>query len=433
MDAAEFDRALKLGLGRIILYLQKHPAAPHRAAILQACLHSLAWDIQIEGSRAEYMFDIIELTGEQAFYREHILAALATSGDDADASQLFALARRFAARGDEAARQAMYDKFIANRQDGINAGAEQLIFLDGISGFIFVADQFGKSLLAGKEDWLYGYLLGWLEDMYGEEAVRPAIERAREENPQVRAYLEAAAEVEAQRKKHTTSRMDTTEMPYSQIKAILAGRKDDPFDIETDIAVRRWSKHATQADLAQAAADLLLETDPKRLRTYLRIFWQRKFPLAVESLIEFVRHPEAKVAAQALAALKIIQHPAVRAFAFELMDTTSDRRSWAVDLLINNFQEGDHLILERFARTPLNSEEERWRLGHGILDFCEAHSNPESEERLMLALYEYNPCSHCRERIIDRLLALDRLPDWMAEECRYDVNLDIREKFALPE
>jgi hypothetical protein len=422
MDEKEFDRTLKLGLGRVILHLQKYPAAPHRESILHACLHSLAYDTQIEGNRAEYMFDIIELTGEAEFYRQHILAALADSGDDWDASQLFDLARRFAQRGDAAARQAMYDKFLANCRRGDDTGAEQLIFLDGIPGFLFAAEQIGKMLLDTDSSWKYSYLLDLLKDMSGEDA-RLAVEQVGADNAQVKAYMDSIAEVQAKREKWGDTRLSPASTTYDQLKQLIIENGEWP-----NISTTRWGELATDTDLAQAASDLLLETDPRRLRGYLRIFWRRMYPLDVEPLIELARHQEMKIAAPAMRTLQIIPHPMIRTFALDLIATLSDRIGWAPELLVKNYQEGDHLILERLMTVPL-IEDNYQQLGRGIMDFCEAHPNPESEERLMLMLYEHDPCSHCREGIVERLLAIGRLPTWMAEECRYDVNLDIREKF----
>ena len=116
MEAQEFERLLHIGLGRAILFAQTHDLAPYSDRILHACLHNIAYDPQCEGSRARYMFDIIHLTDQVQFYREHILAALARSepSGDWDSYQLFDFARLFAQSGDTVARQLIYDTFVRN-------------------------------------------------------------------------------------------------------------------------------------------------------------------------------------------------------------------------------------------------------------------------------------------------------------------------------
>jgi hypothetical protein len=81
MDQRALRRALRFGFGRAILHLQHYDAARYRNDILDGCLHE--WKFQI-GGRSHYMFEIIALTGECGFYRDHILAAVASARNDAD-------------------------------------------------------------------------------------------------------------------------------------------------------------------------------------------------------------------------------------------------------------------------------------------------------------------------------------------------------------
>src|SRR3954454_9360312 len=107
MNQRAFCRALRYGYVRVILYLQQHDAAPYRDDILDGCLHAWTFLPDILGRHDHYMFEIISSTGERAFYRDHILAAVASARDDLDGYHVFALARLFADEGDEAAREAL--------------------------------------------------------------------------------------------------------------------------------------------------------------------------------------------------------------------------------------------------------------------------------------------------------------------------------------
>jgi hypothetical protein len=107
MNKRAFRRALRYGFGRAILHLQHHDATRYCDDILDGCLHDWTGLPHHHGMRSDYMFEIISLTGERVFYRDHILAAVASAGDDLDGRHVFALARRFADAGDEAAREAL--------------------------------------------------------------------------------------------------------------------------------------------------------------------------------------------------------------------------------------------------------------------------------------------------------------------------------------
>src|SRR5262245_4489276 len=107
---------MKIGLGRAILHLQQHNAAPYRDAVLHTCLHNTIYDRQIEGGKGAYVHDIIELTGDKTFYRQQILDTAATiTGEvyDRDASHMFDMVQVFAQHGDEQARKVIYDLFDA--------------------------------------------------------------------------------------------------------------------------------------------------------------------------------------------------------------------------------------------------------------------------------------------------------------------------------
>jgi hypothetical protein len=416
MEISEFQRLLEIGLGRAVIYARDHDVTPYRDAILNACLHNLAYDRQCEGNRAEFMYDIIQFSSEKEFYRKKILTALAGAWEDWD-PQVFDLARLFAQDGDVEAHKIIYDTFTKNcQQDHANGVA--LIKLDGLEGFLFVANQIGAQLLAddASED---DYLLYVLEEKYGKKEAHMALEQTFTENPEVKAYVSAIMHhrSESQRKAENR-RPNSSAVSYEQLKPVIDHYR---------LSLAHWGERASNTDFEQAATDALAELDPRRLRAYLSLFRDRRFPLDHHWLQEQVFSPVERVPWLAIKALAIIAHPDVRALSLSLMDSVSEVRCRAVELLTNNFQTGDHVIVEKFAG-DLQDVAEIHSLGFGVLDFYKAHPHPESEARIMLTLYEKKPCTQCREDFVDRLIALNALPDWMREECQYDANPDIRSK-----
>jgi hypothetical protein len=120
MNHAELKHVLEVGLGRIIVFLQQHDARPYHDLILDACIHNMAYDPQVEGTFEQYVFDIIQMTGEPMVFRDHLLANLPEDmEDDRDELHMVRLAKLFAQQGDAEARQAIYDKVAATarRQD----------------------------------------------------------------------------------------------------------------------------------------------------------------------------------------------------------------------------------------------------------------------------------------------------------------------------
>src|SRR5579884_730592 len=139
MEVAEFARVVAVGLGRAVLHLQAHDAAPYRDTILHACLHNMVYDTQVEYGREQYLFDLISLTGEADFYRERLCAALPATHEPRDRDQIAALLRLFAQAGDDASRAALYGAFTAASGEEAAALGDRIVELDGVSGLLFVA------------------------------------------------------------------------------------------------------------------------------------------------------------------------------------------------------------------------------------------------------------------------------------------------------
>ncbi len=197
VDVGEFARILGIGLGRAVLLLSRHPADPYRDAILHACLHNTAYDPQVEGSRSEYILDIVGLTGDEGWYRERILeavGALSPDSDYRDIEHLLDLTAQLARRGDADTREVLYRHFLASTAAGNDTGARQIVEVDGLEGFLFVADR----LVAVAEEesevedfWEGDDMLRLVEDRLGQEPTAAAVDRAAAENPRVAEYAAA--------------------------------------------------------------------------------------------------------------------------------------------------------------------------------------------------------------------------------------------------
>lgn len=108
MNEAEFVRSLFQGLGRPHCYFKQHKNFPYRDALLNACLYNPVYDHQIEGTRASYYWELLNITDSNTDIRPHILEALRNPMDEMAIEQLFGFALKYALSGDTVARQLMY-------------------------------------------------------------------------------------------------------------------------------------------------------------------------------------------------------------------------------------------------------------------------------------------------------------------------------------
>jgi hypothetical protein len=192
MNKRAFRRALRFGFGRAILHLQNHDATRHRYDILDGCLHDWSRPPRLHGFRADYMYEIVCLTGERDYYRDHILLAVASASSDHDGFHVFKLARLFADDGDEAARDALNRAI--ERLPFDHELASHIVALQGSAGLARVmrlrfdrldADGgvYGDDGDVYVDDNNVGLGLFWLFGDEGDEVTRDALDRALERLP----------------------------------------------------------------------------------------------------------------------------------------------------------------------------------------------------------------------------------------------------------
>ena len=189
----EFRNALAKGQGRVVQHVRQSSADTVRDALLDACIHCRAYDTQCEGFRADWLFNMIELTGEPDHYRTKILEAIPASyGGDTDYYdfwQLYYLLKEFAIRGDAECRMALYRAFDLLVDHNDICGADAIVEIDGLSGLLHVLEIAGRRIHNGGDIWWeVSYHLEEAEEKFGHSTVRNAIDAEAVQNEFVRIY-----------------------------------------------------------------------------------------------------------------------------------------------------------------------------------------------------------------------------------------------------
>ena len=416
----DFERSLQSGLGRAIQYLKQHDATLYQDVILNACLHNTTYDPQVEGSRVNYLFEIINLTGNITFYRNRVLQATRdfneTTGDW-DVFQLVELTALLAKHGDREARKVLYDVFIANVKDEDALAALEIIEVDGVSGFMFVIDHIVPIIKRDPDPVINHVILYALEESIGKAELPGTLNALRKLSPNVDWYLTLLEGADKESEMRPKRQTDAT-LSYAEVKH----RIEHGIHIDGNL----WGREADEDSLRQAAADLLLQTDPKRVYAYLRIFIRRPFPLEPHKLFSFMdlTHPVIRLPVVTLGVLAQIQHPSVREFALKLI-SEDQHPGCAVELLARNFVSGDWSLIEQLSMRPYD-DQTRHDLGWSVQAIFKWHPTPLAVQTL-LNVYEYGPCSTCRRHILLMLQSINAVPEAIREECNYDANYEIRE------
>lgn len=417
MDEHQFHRMLQLGLGRAILYARRHDVQDFRKLILDACLHCYAYDPQIEGTRASYMLDLLDLTPRREFYYDEVLNALPGSGDDWDAVQRFHFAACLAIEGDERAKRVMYESYNPGPRMGEAIGID-FLQMDGINGLLFASEKIGALLMATTEKVDLGWLLSEARETLGEQETRDALRKAGAENPRIEAYRWAEQASRNRLHERLSKCGDMINATYEQLKPKLPEM--------TFSWITSWGERASDADLEQAARGLAAARNPKEQLAHLRIFARRPFPLDIQLLLTLVDVEQERLGLAAIIALSQMTHPAVRQLAFRLVEMRAKWRGQAIELLARNFRPGDHAIALRWFEAEEDPETQHG-LGRDLIDLWERYPDEETEVPMLRALYERGPCSFCREKTVRRLIERRALTEELRLECSYDANRDIRD------
>ena len=109
MTVAEFEKCLRAGLGRCILFLRDcKDREQYRAAVLSACLNDYAYDGQCEGTRARYTYELLSCFNDDEYFYSRTDARLASVFGGSDEywgfEHLFDTVLQFAVHGNETAK-----------------------------------------------------------------------------------------------------------------------------------------------------------------------------------------------------------------------------------------------------------------------------------------------------------------------------------------
>jgi hypothetical protein len=306
--------ALRKGLGRAMLWaidrsLDDEP-------LLAACLEDLRYDMQVEGSRGDWLWRMIRAVDATDRFRVPILHALYELGDERNANQLCELGRCYAETGDEAFRGRLYE-IVESKPfpDSGFLGEEEILRLDGEAGFLFAVRVRGERLAGRLWEWDDDGLFRKAGERLGEGRVTELLEGTT--NPSIRAYWEGwrrENRSKAEQGPRFSHRERMRAIPVEEILS-TAGSGGSRFGL-----LRGWGMHAEEAELEKVFQRLLTASEPKVIADLLRVFSNRPAPEFVVPLIELCSHPDQDVRRRAFVALEKNRHPLIREFALARLE-----------------------------------------------------------------------------------------------------------------
>ncbi|HZV69203.1 MAG TPA: hypothetical protein VFG10_06645 [Saprospiraceae bacterium] len=405
-----FLNAIKRGTGEAHLLMKANPKLDFSNAIIKAAKKNLSYDPQSEGSRAEYVFELIQLSDKKEKIRKAILNSLATEREDTWAlEQLFDLAALFANQGDKKAKKAIYKRYLKKTIQGSDwAGEDALIAIDGIEGLKYIAEAKGKIINKYPDGWE----LSWRVDDFQENNptinVYEELKKASGKNKYIKVYLSAILKNKTGFQKPESPRCNY-EIVTDKIKSMRI--------------VPLWPSGAielSKKDIKKLADDFLIQTVRLKLEKYMRVFNLVKYPYDYQPILKLAKskyNRKDRLPEFSCGALKYFSGTDIRKFAIEILNKTNNPADY-LDLLVLNYKKRDHEMLTSIVnKTKL--EYKVHALVWGYINIYNANPTKECVPPLT-ALYDKLTCGLHRTDIVKIMIDNNVLPDRILEEIKHD-------------
>ena len=411
-----FSDVLQKGLGRAFDYVKQQDKLQIREELLNACLHNLAYDPQCESSRAEWLFELICLTGDSNFYRERIFHALPRAEEFWDLKQLYDLVLIWAKQGDEKAREIIYTTF---KQQDFNEswlGGKQIIALDGIKGLLAVAEIVGGRPLKNDKSWEDDSLIIQASKHHDASEVWSALEREALNNSRIKAYLDA---VKSQQKRRNSYIKKDRKISFADVIKRIEQQRISSYILS------RFGRDADEYDIEKIFARLLLERRKEQLLRYLYVFRKRAFPRLDRILFDLATSDDNQIQSAAITALANNTDNSIGSFAIKLIQKQPNSiDNGGLKLFINNYQTEDFQIIGSVLNESHNIDT-RHRIGMDLMKIIDRYKTPELIN-YSIWIYENTPCTYCRRSILKILIKLQQVPSAIIKECSQDCSPEIR-------
>lgn len=433
MTKAEFKRAMQCGLGRCYTELEStENIERYREIVLWGCLHNISFDVQFEGTRAPYLYELLRMFRDDEYFAEPLAKAfLKTKSDGGWHFNHYAdLLRCFASDGNKTACAALCEKYdsLYNKLLKSRGGADfgfakenfetlciNIIILGGGNKFFEIAVDIGRLLSKGEsfERYDFEWFYSEAKDLFEKKALSETLKKKSMTSPETEkfyAVMEASEPVK-ERRKFTTP----TAEELIKNRAVKLGERI------------RFVHRASDEQKKKLAEAIICENDLSVKAEWLSVFEKTSFPLDCEPLVEYTESNCEKLKETAFCALELCESEAVREFALRLL-SKGERTDNALCMLITNYRKCDKTAILNglYGLAVTYSDESYWHgvALHIIRMFSEGKKLP---RELLNYIYENSLCSCCRESAVVYMGKRRWLTDEIINECRYDSNGYIRE------
>ena len=406
-----FFSSLKRGTGEAYLIQKDNSNIDFSSLILKGTTTNFAYDNQAEGSRADYIYQLIQ----KSKHKEKIISTFLTKlqfekNDLHGLDQMCDLAVHFYKDGNIAAKTALYNRFEKNNLEEYEfCGQEQLMKIDGINGVLKVAEVVGKTLFENPDDYEDSWRIDDFQKQNKSLDVYDELKKASQNNKFVKTYYDSILKnkwIKPRRGKikRFTYELIKDKMENGKFYLLASERNNELTDSEVD----------------KLANEFLVEKSNQRKELYLRFFSSRKFPFDCESIFQIAKgkNPRnTRLVEYAVESLKYFSSTEIRKLALEKIKVVKNPCDY-LNLLIANYKNGDNEILTELANRSDNFDFVH-SIVFGFINIYKANPTIECKEPLE-SIYRKMNCGLHREDILEILIDNNVLSDEIYKEMQFD-------------
>ncbi len=433
ISAGEFRRLMYCGHGRCFSAMEDGDPEIYRNAVLFGCLHDIAYDMQCEGSRGIFMYNLVQHYPDPesfAMAAAETFRKLPPDMDEHRFQHLCDFLMEFAADGDETAFSVLDETYNALHTAILRSrnNRKQSRMLTNFEYLCIVLmqncdDARFLKIISDMGVYYDHHELGWFLSVLKEDDAKmrylEALCQSGEASPAVRAFMKLLDATDApENPSHPKPPPPTAEdILHLAESGTLTPAHRRRFVLRKDPA-----EAETLAKMANTASDPAI-----RARLWMMFDTSyNPYPLSPDPLLADAVSDFEDLRNAACSALCHVQHTAVRAFAKELL-AKDPHCTDAVLMLIANLQPEDTAQLLAILRTlPVDKDEKSgW---HAIIMMILDHPEKMPDEAFSF-IYETSRCSCCRESALSHMQKRSMLTPEILRECAHDCNPDIREAY----
>ena len=425
MTANQFKRYMQMGLGRCYLQLRgAEDIERYREVVQWGCLHNLAWDTQSEGTRAQYVYDLVRCFPDPASFLPAVLQQFerigSAHGGGYTLAHYIALLQCYARDGYAEAKQAIWQRY-RKQLDVVSRRRKHVYYFDYE---IEILDRTAMALLSLEGEAVcrtlaqdYDRLLGiglyndldfeWiLQDIvYNHIDLYTALLQQEEDCTHrfCRALLRANKNKE-------------------RLERLLAGENvdfdDDPIE----------DPHETTHIEAEDEGQTVEQPVDQAKQALLNDLEQAPDKFDFDDLVHWAAQGDEDVAQAALYALFRYKSPIAAPYVLQIL--RQGPNDWyGLALILQNYRDmyRDDLLAALY-RQPVSYQNGDWHMALGAI--LDAEENRPLPPEFLLVVYERSLCSGCRAEAVRYLDKHGLLTPDLAAECAYDSNKEIRRYIA---